>query len=135
METVRAWLANPAFLVLAAVLAGIAAKSLRRVGQRQRMIVERLGRFHRILGPGLQPVIPFVERCIVLDPATLLPGWSPEVGAQLDDALVKRFYASAAPGLPAANATDEYTDAEHAEAARRAREAVEQALLKGRDRR
>jgi regulator of protease activity HflC (stomatin/prohibitin superfamily) len=47
------------------------------------MIVERLGRFSRIRGPGWQILIPFVERAVVMQPEQFLPGRRGYSAAQL----------------------------------------------------
>ena len=49
------------FLVLL-VAFSILRNGLRIVPQQQAWVVERLGRFHRVLGPGLNPLIPFTDR-------------------------------------------------------------------------
>src|SRR3954465_14563965 len=56
------WLA----VVLVAGL-GVAAKSIKIIGQAEVMVVERLGRFHRVARSGLNILIPFVERPRLLD--------------------------------------------------------------------
>lgn len=48
-------------LILAVVVLGILARSIRIVGQAEVMVVERFGRFHRIARSGLNILIPFIE--------------------------------------------------------------------------
>jgi len=53
--------------VLLALLAWLAAASFKIVGQAEVMVVERLGRFHRIAPSGLNILIPFIERPRAID--------------------------------------------------------------------
>ena len=41
---------------------GVVAKSFKIIGQAEVMVIERLGRFHRVARSGLNILIPFVER-------------------------------------------------------------------------
>lgn len=54
-----------AFLALVAALA--AASAFKIVGQAEVMVIERLGRFHRVARSGLNVLIPFVERPRAID--------------------------------------------------------------------
>src|ERR1044071_8400710 len=56
------WLGATAVAVL-----GVAATSIKIIGQAEVMVVERLGRFHRVARSGLNILIPFVERARLLD--------------------------------------------------------------------
>ena len=49
-------------LVLAAIVAVVAYKGICVVPQQTAWVVERLGRFHAVLNPGLTLVIPFIDR-------------------------------------------------------------------------
>ncbi len=49
-------------LALFVVAVIVIAKAIRVVPQQHAMVVERLGRFHAVLGPGLNVVIPFIDR-------------------------------------------------------------------------
>ena len=49
-------------LVILALLAVVGASTLKIVGQAEVMVIERLGRFHRLARSGLNILIPFVER-------------------------------------------------------------------------
>src|SRR4029078_3710771 len=51
------WLAGVALVGL-----GVIAKSVKIIGQAEVMVIERLGRFHRVARSGLNLLIPFVER-------------------------------------------------------------------------
>src|SRR3954462_4657147 len=56
------WLGGIAIAAL-----GVAASSIKIIGQAEVMVVERLGRFHRVARSGLNVLIPFVERARLLD--------------------------------------------------------------------
>ena len=56
-----------ALLVVLAVLAVIGVASIKIVGQAEVLVVERLGRFHRLARSGLNILIPFVERAKTID--------------------------------------------------------------------
>ncbi|HVZ77028.1 MAG TPA: stomatin-like protein [Gemmatimonadaceae bacterium] len=58
---------GPIFLIVAVVLVMIAAKSFKIVGQAEVMVVERLGRFHRLARSGFNILIPFIERPRAID--------------------------------------------------------------------
>ncbi|GAB3300192.1 SPFH/Band 7/PHB domain protein [Epidermidibacterium keratini] len=49
-------------IVIAALIVLLVARSVRIVPQAREAVVERLGRFHRVLTPGLNLVVPFVDR-------------------------------------------------------------------------
>ncbi len=49
-------------IVLAAIVVVLLSASIKIIGQAEVMVVERLGRFHRIARSGLNILIPFVER-------------------------------------------------------------------------
>jgi regulator of protease activity HflC (stomatin/prohibitin superfamily) len=55
-------LALALLFLLLVVLAGLAVASFKIVGQAEVMVIERLGRFHRIAGSGLNILVPFFER-------------------------------------------------------------------------
>ncbi|MEO6526546.1 MAG: SPFH domain-containing protein [Gemmatimonadaceae bacterium] len=50
------------FLILLAAVVGLAFASFKVVGQAEVMVIERLGRFHRVARSGLNILIPLVER-------------------------------------------------------------------------
>ena len=49
------------FLIVLIVAAVFAITGFKIVNQAQVMIIERLGRFNRILHPGLQFIVPFID--------------------------------------------------------------------------
>lgn len=54
-------------LIVAGLLGVLAASTLKIVGQAEVMVIERLGRFHRLARSGLNVLIPFVERPKAID--------------------------------------------------------------------
>ena len=57
------WLGSSLFTVALFVVALIViAKAIRVVPQQHALVIERLGRFYAVLQPGLNFVIPFVDR-------------------------------------------------------------------------
>lgn len=53
--------------IIVALVALVVSKSLKIVGQAEVLVVERLGRFHRVARSGLNILIPFVERPKAID--------------------------------------------------------------------
>ncbi|MDE3153009.1 MAG: SPFH/Band 7/PHB domain protein, partial [Gemmatimonadota bacterium] len=49
-------------IVLGIIVLFVASKSFKIIGQAEVMVVERLGRFHRIARSGFNVLIPFIER-------------------------------------------------------------------------
>jgi regulator of protease activity HflC (stomatin/prohibitin superfamily) len=65
------------FLILILVVILVTAvKSFRVVGQASVMIVERLGRFHKAAGSGLNIILPFIDRPRLVSWSGLRPGMS-----------------------------------------------------------
>jgi regulator of protease activity HflC (stomatin/prohibitin superfamily) len=63
LETLTMWLGSSLFTVALFVVALIViAKAIRVVPQQHALVIERLGRFYAVLQPGLNFVIPFVDR-------------------------------------------------------------------------
>src|SRR5881275_2834451 len=54
-------------LILLALVAGFAFSTFKIIGQAEVMVIERLGRFHRVARSGLNVLIPFVERPRAID--------------------------------------------------------------------
>lgn len=65
---------------------------LKRIAQDQRLLVERLGMFNRICGPGWQFLLPLVETGVVLRLDERLPGWRGFEEAALRQRLKKDYY-------------------------------------------
>ena len=53
---------NVVYLVLAALLVVIIFKAIKIVPQSEKHVVERFGRLHSVLGPGINMIIPFLDR-------------------------------------------------------------------------
>jgi regulator of protease activity HflC (stomatin/prohibitin superfamily) len=63
MQTFAMWLGSSLFTVVLFVVAIIVImKAIRVVPQQHALVIERLGRFYAVLQPGLNFVIPFVDR-------------------------------------------------------------------------
>src|SRR5512141_3514445 len=63
MQTFAVWLGSSLFTVVLFVVAIIVImKAIRVVPQQHALVIERLGRFYAVLQPGLNFVIPFVDR-------------------------------------------------------------------------
>jgi regulator of protease activity HflC (stomatin/prohibitin superfamily) len=63
LETLTMWLGSSLFTVAFFVVVVIViAKAIRVVPQQHALVIERLGRFREVLQPGLNFVIPFVDR-------------------------------------------------------------------------
>ena len=60
MPDITGTLAVAAVLIIAAVI--FAFKSIQVVPQQTAWIVERLGKFHAVLNPGLNFIIPFIDK-------------------------------------------------------------------------
>jgi regulator of protease activity HflC (stomatin/prohibitin superfamily) len=69
------------FLILLLVLALPSIKILRR---HERMVVLRLGRFARIVGPGVVFLIPVVDKGLKVNLKETLPGWEAMSTAELE---------------------------------------------------
>jgi regulator of protease activity HflC (stomatin/prohibitin superfamily) len=69
------------FLLFLVLLVGLAVASFKIVGQAEVMVIERLGRFHRIAPSGLNILVPFFERPRRDRPcATSRPTWRARSG-------------------------------------------------------
>jgi hypothetical protein len=68
------------------------AKCAKLVRPDQRMIVERLGRYSRICGPGWRFIVPLVDKSILLPLNEFAPGWKGFSEEQLCQKLVRDFY-------------------------------------------
>lgn len=66
MDTIGGVILWVVLIAFVAFAIAIVAKSIRIVPQASTGIVQRLGRFHRILNPGLSFVVPFIDRVLPL---------------------------------------------------------------------
>ena len=53
--------------IIGAVVLAVLVRSVKIIGQAEVIVVERLGRFHRVARSGLNLLIPFLERSRHLD--------------------------------------------------------------------
>ena len=67
-----AWIA---LLIFAAIVAAPIVFAFKVVLEHQRYIIERMGRYSRVCGPGRHFIAPFIDRAIVVDLESALPGW------------------------------------------------------------
>jgi hypothetical protein len=81
-----------ALIVAIALAAIVLAKSVKRVGVDERLIVERFGAHNRTSGPGWCFTLPLVERGILLPLADIVPGWKGYAEEQLRQKLVHDYY-------------------------------------------
>ena len=63
------------WLIVIAIFAIPFIRAYKEVPDQQRFIVERLGRYMRVCGPGKHFIVPFIDRAIVIDLETELSGW------------------------------------------------------------
>ena len=64
-----------AYLIVFAIMVIPFMLAFKQVPDHQRLIVERMGRYLRVCGPGKHYIMPFIDRAIVIDLETELPGW------------------------------------------------------------
>jgi regulator of protease activity HflC (stomatin/prohibitin superfamily) len=77
------------FVVLPAVMA---LKSIKIVQTDQRLLVERLGRFHRVCEPGRHLVLPFVEKAHLIRLNDTLPEWTGLSETRIQERVARTFY-------------------------------------------
>jgi regulator of protease activity HflC (stomatin/prohibitin superfamily) len=53
----------------------VAIWGIRVTKDSERLVVFRLGRLHRVAGPGISLLIPFVDRCLRVNLDEGVPGW------------------------------------------------------------
>lgn len=54
------------------------------IGENQRIVVFRLGRYAATGGPGLRLIVPFIDRAVVVSFAESVPGWESLSAAELE---------------------------------------------------
>ena len=81
-----------ALLLLAAVAAIVILKRIKIVHGDQRLLVERLGRFHRVCEPGRHLVLPFVETAHLIQLNEALPEWTGLDEEQIHKRILREFY-------------------------------------------
>ena len=80
------------FLLFAAIVAVLALKRIKIVHDDQRLLVERMGRFHRVCGPGRHLVLPFLETAHLIRLNEALPEWTGLDEEQIHKRILKEFY-------------------------------------------
>ena len=80
------------FLLFVTIVAVLALKRIKIVHEDQRLLVERLGRFHRVCGPGKHLVMPFVETAHLIRLNEALPEWTGLDEEQIHKRILKEFY-------------------------------------------
>ena len=53
---------NIVYLLLAVLFVVLVLKAVRIVSQSEQHVIERFGRLHSVLGPGINMIIPFLDR-------------------------------------------------------------------------
>jgi regulator of protease activity HflC (stomatin/prohibitin superfamily) len=61
------------------------AVSLKILKEDERLVVIRLGRFLKVVGPGLVWILPFIDRGIRVNLRESIPGWEGLSKAELDE--------------------------------------------------
>jgi len=79
-------------LLFTAIVAILVGKRIKIVHDDQRLLVERLGRFHRVCGPGRHLVLPFVETAHLIRLSEALPEWTGLDEEQIHTRILKEFY-------------------------------------------
>ncbi len=80
------------FLLFVAIVAVLALKRIKIVHEDQRLLIERLGRFHRVCGPGRHLVLPFVETAHLVRLNEALPEWTGLDEEQIHKRILAEFY-------------------------------------------
>jgi regulator of protease activity HflC (stomatin/prohibitin superfamily) len=62
------------------------------VPDHQRFIIERMGKYARVCGPGKHFIMPFIDRAIVIDLETDLPGWQGMTEREIVATITRRQY-------------------------------------------
>ncbi len=62
-------------LIMAVLVICILAKSIFEVKENQRLVVLRLGKFEKVIGPGFSFVVPFTDMGILVELNKHLPEW------------------------------------------------------------
>ena len=79
-------------LLCVAIVAILVGKRIKIVHDDQRLLIERLGRFHRVCKPGRHLVLPFVETAHLVRLNDALPEWTGLDEEQIHKRILKEFY-------------------------------------------
>ena len=63
------------WLIVIAMFALPFIRGYKEVPDHQRFVIERFGKYTRVCGPGRHFIAPYIDRAIVIDLDTELPGW------------------------------------------------------------
>lgn len=66
--------------------------AFKTVPEDQRYIIERMGRFARVCGPGKHFIAPYIDRAIVIDLESELPGWRRMSAREIETKLTLKRY-------------------------------------------
>ncbi len=75
----------PQLVVLVILAIIVVAKSLKIVREHERLVIYRVGRLCRIVGPGLVVLIPFIDKGVKVNLAETFPGWQCLSQRELDE--------------------------------------------------
>ncbi len=67
----------------------IAFRSIKILGEKERLVVFRAGRFLKIAGPGTVLIVPFVDRGIKVNLDKDIPGWQALSPMELEERMKK----------------------------------------------
>ncbi|MGE0385509.1 MAG: SPFH domain-containing protein [Gammaproteobacteria bacterium] len=81
-------------LLVPLALGLVLLRAMPTVEPHQRALLERLGRFHRVLEPGMHLVVPFVDRVRIIDLDAAMPGWKRISEREIQARLVESHYRS-----------------------------------------
>lgn len=79
-------------LLVVAMVAVLVLKRIKIVHGDQRLLIEQLGRFHRICEPGRHLVMPFIETAHLIRLNEALPEWTGLDEEQIHKRILKEFY-------------------------------------------
>ena len=81
-----------AYLIVFAIIALPFVLAFKQVPDHQRYIVERMGRYLRVCGPGKHYLMPFIDRAIVIDLEAELPGWQGMTEGEIVAKITRKLY-------------------------------------------
>jgi regulator of protease activity HflC (stomatin/prohibitin superfamily) len=84
------------WVILVAFFALPFVRAYKEVADHQRFIVERFGRYTHVCGPGKHFIMPFIDRVVVIDLETELPGWQGMTEGDIVARITRKRYGAAA---------------------------------------
>jgi regulator of protease activity HflC (stomatin/prohibitin superfamily) len=79
-------------LLIPLAIAVFIAAAVKHVEEGDRLLVERMGRYRRICGPGKHFLLPFIDRGIRIDLNEALPGWQGMTGQEIETKMMRQRY-------------------------------------------